>query len=248
MIKLENVSKVFKVKESRKQFVKIALNDISFVINDGETVGLVGANGSGKSTLLKVLSTLYQPSVGKVYIDGKDIFLNSDESKKKLGVLFGGDSGLYPNLTAYENIEYFGKLNGLSEQEIRHNIAHYSQFFSMEDYINRRVANFSRGMKQKVCFLRSIVHNPQIVILDEPSTGLDVAGIEEVAQFIKYHQDLKKTIIISSHNINEISRLCQKIIILKAGNLMYFGDLQPLISDKSFNEVYKLMGVSDENL
>jgi sodium transport system ATP-binding protein len=249
MIKFENVSKIFKVKEKRLEITKIALSNISLEIASGETVGLVGANGSGKSTLLKLLSTLYEPSIGRISIDDLDISTHSLECKKKLGVLFGGETGLYPSLTAKENIEYFGRLNGVNEALISQNMQYYSDFFNMGEYINRRVANFSRGMKQKVCFLRAVIHNPEIIVLDEPSTGLDVLGIEEVTSFIKYNQQQKHTIIISSHNMNEIYRNCEKIIILKQGTLAYYGDIKPLIKDTDkgiFSEIYHLMGIDNE--
>ena len=244
MIKFKDISKSFWVKEKKKKTIKHALANISFAINKGETVGLIGANGSGKSTLIKVLSSLYVPEQGEVLIDGVSALTNPQITKKAIGVLFGGDAGLYGNLTAYENIEYFGRLAGLDDQTIKKRSEQFLAFFNMDGYIKQRVANFSRGMRQKVCFLRAVIHNPKIIILDEPSTGLDVQGIQEVASFIKLNQRSNKTIIISSHNMNEISNLCQKIIILRGGQLAFFGDLGPLLTQgNGFTKIYELMGV-----
>ena len=114
----------------------------------------------------------------------------------------------------------------------------------MNEYMNRRVDGFSRGMKQKVCFLRSVIHNPEIVILDEPSTGLDVEGIQQVADFIKFNQNQNKTIIISSHNMNEIYELCNKVIVLKEGKLSYFGNLRDVVDEPgNFTKLFQYMGV-----
>lgn len=244
MIKIDNISKVFKIKERKKTNTKIALQDISANIEKGDTVGLIGKNGSGKSTLLKIISCLYKPTQGSIFINDLDISKNSNQTKKELGILFGGDAGLYNRLTAYENIEYFGQLNGMKKNDIDTNIKQYMKFFDLEDYINRRVDNFSRGMKQKTLFLRSVIHNPSLIILDEPSTGLDVQAINEVSQFIKFNQENKKTIIISSHNMNEIETLCNKVLILKDSKQVFFGDIKDVIPIKGdFTKLYELMGV-----
>ncbi|MGI6782361.1 MAG: ABC transporter ATP-binding protein [Acholeplasmataceae bacterium] len=249
MIKVENLTKKFDIKNKGKKDVKVALNEITFEIQKGSVVGLIGANGSGKSTLLKVISSLYQPSNGIVHVDGLDVTKHQDETKKKIGILFGGEAGLYGRLTAFENIKYFGELNGLELDEINQAIEEYETFFNMKDYMHRRVENFSRGMKQKVLFLRSVIHNPEIIILDEPSTGLDVAGINEVAEFIRFNKRNHKTIIISSHNMNEIASLCEDLIILRDGNLAYFGPISNLVTKQgNYDQLYELMGVKYERV
>jgi len=244
MIKIENITKEFLINNKKKKEIKVALKDISLEIKKGEIVGLIGQNGSGKSTLIKMIVGLYNPTFGNIKIDNEDISSKNSQSRKKIGVLYGGEAGLYNNLTTYENIQYFGMLNGLKEEEIYQNTQKYQELFNMSDYMERRVSNFSRGMKQKVNFLRSIIHNPEIIILDEPSTGLDVKGIMEVSNFIKYNQKLGKTIIISSHNMDEIADLCDKVIILNDGNLVYFGNLNDLLDSKlKYEKLYDLMGV-----
>lgn len=244
MIIIENLSKEFIVKKRKETTIKKALNDISLILEKGKTIGLIGANGSGKSTLIKTLVSLYHPTEGKVFIDGVNVHEEKDNLNDNIGVLYGGDAGLYERLTARENIAYFGELNGVHPEVVNTSINHYSYIFNMGEYIDRKVAKFSRGMRQKVCFVRSIIHDPDLIILDEPSTGLDVQGLKEVSDFIKYNQEKGKTIIISSHNMNEIVTLCDQVIILKDGSLSYFGDLTPLIKENNdISEIYNLMGV-----
>ena len=261
MIDVQNLKKSFLIKKKEDKFVdkiksiidfkkknyqlKTVLNDINFKIDSGDTLGLLGKNGSGKTTLIKILSTLYKKSSGSVKINGKEVYDNPLETKKKIGVLYGGDVGLYSKYTAYENIEYFAKLNGLSDSDIKERVDKLSKYFHMEDYINRNVDNFSRGMKQKVCFVRTVIHKPEILILDEPSTGLDVESIKLVEDFIKFAQEENKTIIISSHNMNEINNLCNKLLILEDGNQKYFGDIEKVVINKNYDKLFELMGVKN---
>jgi sodium transport system ATP-binding protein len=221
MIKVTNLKKEFSIKSESGKKKLLVLKDVSFVVQKGETIGLLGKNGAGKTTLIKILSTLINQTSGSVYIDGNEIFSNPPLTKSKIGVMYGGEASLYPRLTAYENIEYFGELNGVSKELVKQQIKLLSNFFEFDEYLNRRVVNFSRGMKQKVLFIRSIVHNPNIIILDEPSTGLDINGILEVENFVKYLKEQGKTIIISSHNLSEIENLTDRIIILDKGEIIY---------------------------
>lgn len=246
MINVIDLCKSFLIKEKRGKTQKIALNKINFSIKDGEVIGLVGKNGSGKSTLLKIMCGLYKPNSGSVSINNLDVSHNVNQIKQDMGVLFGGDAGLYKRLSARENIEYFAQLNGLKIDEIQQNLNKYVEFFNMENYIDRKIDNFSRGMKQKTCFIRSIIHNPSLIILDEPSTGLDVQAIEEVANFIKLNKKENKTIILSSHNMDEILKLCDKVIVLNSGNLTFFGPLSDVVKNNDLSQLYNYMEVSNE--
>lgn len=246
MINVIDLCKSFSIKEKRTKTQKIALNKINFSIKDGEVIGLVGKNGSGKSTLLKIMCGLYKPTSGSVSINNLDVSHNVNQIKQDMGVLFGGDAGLYKRLSARENIEYFAQLNGLKIDEIQQNLNKYVEFFNMENYIDRKIDNFSRGMKQKTCFIRSIIHNPSLIILDEPSTGLDVQAIEEVANFIKLNKKENKTIILSSHNMDEILKLCDKVIVLNSGNLTFFGPLSDVVKNNDLSQLYNYMEVSNE--
>lgn len=247
MIKVNNLSKVFKTSKFLfKTEIKTALNNINFEINEGETVALIGKNGSGKSTLLKVITGLYKPTTGDVFVNNINISKNPSESKKSMGILFGGDAGLYKRLTAKENILYFAQLNGAKLNDVTQNLDKLVSYFDMTDYIDRKVDNFSRGMKQKTCFLRTVVHDPTTIILDEPSTGLDVQAINEVANFIEMNKKQGKTIIISTHNMNEVVRLCQKVIILRDGLMVYYGKVSDVVQGSDFSKLFNYMGVNDE--
>ncbi|MGN1048004.1 MAG: ATP-binding cassette domain-containing protein, partial [Eubacteriales bacterium] len=145
---------------------------------------------------------------------------------KKIGLMLGGDASLFSHLTAYENIEYFAKLNGSSAP--KRMIEEITERLGMRDYINKPVDGFSRGMRQKVIFASSTIHNPEIILLDEPSTGLDIFAINEVHDLIKTYKKEGKTIIISSHNMDEVKKLADKVIIMNKGSVMQYDELEKL--------------------
>ena len=243
-IQVSNLSKVFTSIKKFKRITKTALDNVSFSIAKGKTYGLIGKNGCGKTTLLKILCGLYKPTSGTAKINDKDIYLSKDLLKNKIGVLFGGESNLYIHFTAFENIQYFGRLYGMNDDLIKSRIQFLSKYFEMDSYINLNVANFSRGMKQKVALVRSIIHDPEIILLDEPSTGLDIQAINQVANFIMYNKEKEKTLIISSHNMDEISKLCDSLLILKDGKLVDSFDSTSIIQKEK--ELFDLMGVSND--
>lgn len=243
-IQVSKLSKVFISHKKFKKITKTALDDVSFDVVEGKTYGLIGKNGSGKTTLLKILCGLYNPTCGTAKINGKDIYSSKDLLKNKIGVLFGGESNLYIHFTAYENIQYFGRLYGMNDDLIKKRIEVLSKYFEMDNYINLNVANFSRGMKQKVGLVRSIIHDPEILILDEPSTGLDIQAIKQVENFITYNKEKGKTLIISSHNMDEISKLCDCLLILNDGKLVKSVDDVSIINSEK--ELFDLMGVNNE--
>ena len=165
MIKILGVSKKFKD--------KLALDNVSFDVNDGEIVGLLGENGAGKSTLLRIVSTMLIPSGGSVEVNGFDILKNPDKVRKHIGILFGSEVGLYERLTARENLDYFASLNGMNDEARKKRVDYLIDKFSFGDYSEKRVLNFSKGMKQKVAIARSVIHDPDSMLFDEPDSGLD---------------------------------------------------------------------------
>lgn len=243
MIKVTNLTKSFTTIKLFKKQIKEVLNDLSFNISDNDVVGLIGQNGCGKTTLIRLISTLYKPTSGTILVNDFDTVKNDLEVRKQIGVLLGSDTSLYNGLTAYENIKYFARLNGVSEEISDKRIKEYSSFFNMDSYINQVVDNFSRGMIQKCSFIRAIIHDPKILILDEPSTGLDVLGIEQVKAFIKFNKEEKKTIIISSHNLDEVSSLCNKVLALKDGKISYYGNLDDSLKENDYLKLKELMGI-----
>lgn len=220
MIEVNNLSKSFKD-------IK-AVDNISFSVKSGEIVGLLGENGAGKTTTLRMLATMLKPTGGTAKINGYDILTEDSKVRSQIGILFGGEVGLYDRLTARENIKYFAMLNGLSKEEANKNIESLAKALEMEEYIDRRVGKFSRGMKQKVAIARSIVHNPKVMLFDEPTMGLDVTAARIVQNFIFKCKEENKSIIFSSHSMMEVEKLCDRVIIINKGKIVGSGSITEL--------------------
>jgi len=220
MVKVEGLSKKFGKVE--------AVKDISFEINVGEVFGLLGENGAGKTTTLRMLATMLKPTVGKVHFAGIDAVKRPHEVRSRIGILFGGETGLYDRLTAYENIFYFGELNGMRKDMIDQRIREISKTLGMTDYLGRRAAKLSKGMKQKVAFARSIIHDPEVMLFDEPTSGLDVSASRDVHDFILNCKENGKTILFSSHTMTEVEKLCDRIGIIHKGKIVDTGTVEEL--------------------
>lgn len=227
---------MLKVIKLTKSFGDVtAVNDVSFSVGKGEVFGLLGENGAGKTTTLRLLATMLKPTSGTAILGEFDLIQDSDKVRSSVGILFGGESGLYDRLTAAENIAYFGELNNMDSSVLKDRIKHLTKAFGMEEYINRKVGKFSKGMKQKVAFARSIVHNPDIMFFDEPTSGLDVSAIRNVHEFIRNCREEGKTIILSSHTMSEVEKLCDKIGIIHKGSLVVTGTIDELIEKYNRN-------------
>ncbi len=224
---------MIEVKGLYKKYSKkvLAVKDLSFTVKEGEVVGLLGENGAGKTTTLRILSTMLKPTKGTATIDGFDTVKDGEKVRSSIGVLFGGDVALYDRLTARENIEYFGYLYDMSKDEIDKRIKYLSDYFQFSDYLDKKASELSRGMKQKISIARAIVHNPKIILLDEPTTGLDVVARRILYDLIIEWSKEGKTILFSSHSINEIERLCKRVIIINKGELIEEGN-ETYLKDK----------------
>jgi sodium transport system ATP-binding protein len=220
MIRLENLDKQFKT-------VK-AVDGLTLEVSKGEVFGLLGENGAGKTTTLRLLATMLKPTGGTAIINGEDLVENSDKVRESIGILFGGETGLYDRLSARENIAYFGQLNGMEKEALNARIDDLCKRLGMEEYMDRRAGKFSKGMKQKVAIARSIVHNPPIMLFDEPTSGLDVTAIRVVQEFIKELKNEGKTIIFSSHSMAEVEKLCDRVGVINKGKLVAIGTLEEL--------------------
>jgi sodium transport system ATP-binding protein len=243
MLKIESITKKF------SKFT--ALDNISFEVKEGEIFGLLGENGAGKTTMLRILSTIMSPNDGTAKILNYDILKDSEKVRSCIGILFGGETGLYDRLTARENISYFAELNDMPKENINSRIDELVKIFDMGEYIDKKVAGFSKGMKQKVSFARAIVHNPKVILLDEPTSGLDVTAIIEVHNFILNCKKEGKTIVFSSHTMSEVEELCDRIAIIHKGKIMDVGTQEELKNKYKLNtitEVFtKLVGDVNEN-
>lgn len=232
---------MIEVKNLTKKFKEVtAVNDMSFTVREGEIVGLLGENGAGKTTTLRMIATMIKPTDGYAEVNGHNIISEPYKVRGEIGILFGGEVGLYDRLTAKENIRYFGELNGMNKSEIEERIVKLSEMLDMDEYINRRVGKFSRGMKQKVAIARSIVHNPKVMLFDEPSTGLDVTSSKIVQDFILKCKEQGKAIIFSSHSMKEVERLCDRVVIITKGKLVEDSTLDGLKSKYNDDDLERI--------
>jgi sodium transport system ATP-binding protein len=220
MIEVQGLSKAFgKIK---------AVQNISFSAANGQITGLLGPNGAGKSTTLRMLYTLLKPDSGTAHIDNLNITLSPIEVQKHIGVLSDAQ-GLYARLTARENIRYFGHLHGLDGMELERQMDNLVALLDMEAIAERRVEGFSTGERLKVAIARALVHDPQNVLLDEPTNGLDVKSTRAMRQFIRNLRDAGKCILFTSHIMQEVAALCDQIIIISGGIIAAQGTSDELL-------------------
>jgi sodium transport system ATP-binding protein len=212
LLKLNNVSKKFKKSK--------VVDSLSFSVDKGEIVGLLGENGAGKTTTLRMISTMLEITEGEIKVNEIDVKSNPEKVRKEIGILFGGDVGLYDRLSGRENIRYFANLYGMNKKEADDRINALARSFSMEEYIDKPVGKYSRGMKQKISIARSIVHNPSVMLFDEPTTGLDVSAARIVQDFILQCKAENKIILFSSHSMKEVEKLCDRVVIINKGKLI----------------------------
>lgn len=218
MIEVKDLSKSFKNVE--------AVKGVSFDVQNGEIVGLLGENGAGKTTTLRVLATMLRPTSGTAFVNGFNIKDKAKDVRREIGILFGGETGLYDRLTGRENIKYFAELNGMSSQDMDRSIENLIEKFQMGEYIDRRVGKFSTGMKQRVAIARSIVHEPGVMLFDEPTAGLDVSATKIIHDFILNCKNEGKAIIFSSHSMQEVEKLSDRIIIIHKGSIVDHGTIE----------------------
>lgn len=229
LIKVENITKQFGTFK--------AVKDVSFEVEKGEIFGLLGENGAGKTTTLRMLATMLKPTNGTASMAGFDTISEPEKVRANIGILFGGETGLYDRLTCEENIAYFGELNDMSKDKIKERIKVLAKTFGMEEYINKRAGKLSKGMKQKVAFARSIIHDPEIMLFDEPTSGLDVSAMRDVHEFIRSCKKEGKTILFSSHTMSEVEKLCDRIAIIHKGELVEKGNIEELKKKYSCNDL-----------
>jgi sodium transport system ATP-binding protein len=199
-----------------------AVQGVSFAARDGEITGLLGPNGAGKTTTLRMLYTLMSPDSGSVKVDGLDATRDAEAVRRRLGVLPDA-RGVYKRLTARENIAYFGRLHGMSDADIAKRTAELSAALGMEDVLDRRSEGFSQGQRTKTAIARALVHDPRNVILDEPTNGLDVMTTRGLREFLRQLRSEGRCVIFSSHIMQEVTALCDRIVVIANGRVMAAG-------------------------
>lgn len=207
------------VRHLHKSFGDVkAVDGVSFDADDSRITGLLGPNGAGKSTTLRILYTVLRPDAGEATIDGIDVVADSLAARSRIGTL-PHSPGLYPHLTARENIAYYAKLYGLSSDEIDECVEKVVAQLDIAQFADRRTKGFSQGQRTKVALARALVNEPQNVILDEPSNGLDVMATRALRELIRRLKDMGKCILFSSHVMQEVAQLCDQIVIIAAGKV-----------------------------
>ena len=219
---------MIEVLDLHKAFGKVqAVDGVSFRANDGQITGLLGPNGAGKTTSLRMLYTLLRPDRGQVLVDGVDAAKDPEAVRRRLGVL-PDSRGLYKRLTSRENIRYFGRLHGLDDATIAARTQALVQALGMEEIIDRRTEGFSQGQRVKTAIARALVHDPRNVILDEPTNGLDVMATRAMRRFLLQQKDEGRCVLFSSHIMQEVAALCDRIVIVAHGRVVAEGTADEL--------------------
>jgi len=224
LIEVEGVAKAF----GRRGEVH-AVDGVAFTAPDGEITGLLGPNGAGKTTLLRVLATLMVPDRGNATIDGLDVVRDRYAVRRRIGVLSDA-RGLYPRLTARENIRYYGALQGLSGESLDARVEELVHALGIDDIADRRAHGFSQGERMKVAIARALVHDPQTILLDEPTNGLDIMSTRALRELLRELEAQGKCLLFSSHVMQEVSALCRRIVILGRGKVVAVGTSDSLVA------------------
>jgi sodium transport system ATP-binding protein len=223
MIEVEDLQKTF----TTKQGVVRAVDGVSFTAKDGEITGLLGPNGAGKTTTLRMLYTLMRPERGRMTVDGIDVARDPDGVRRRLAVLPDA-RGVYKRLTARENIAYFGRLHGLDDATIAARTERLAQALDMAEFLERQTEGFSQGQRTKTAIARALVHDPRNVILDEPTNGLDVMTTRSMRGFLQQLRREGRCVLFSSHIMQEVAALCDRIVVIAHGRVVAQGTPQEL--------------------
>lgn len=237
-ISVSELSRVYVTKRSGGQTVRrTALDELTLSINQGELFGLLGPNGAGKTTLIKILSTMLLPSSGTARLLGYDVVKQAHEVRKKIGVVLGGERGLYYRLTAREILTYWAAIYGLSSRHAQNRIDELLVLVGLSDRTNDRVETLSRGMKQRLHLARGLIGSPQVLFLDEPTSGLDPTASDAFHNVIKSLQSAGVTILLTTHDMREAESLCDRVAFINDGHIILIDTPQALVRLSSNLEV-----------
>ncbi|MER7583822.1 ABC transporter ATP-binding protein [Kitasatospora sp. NPDC097691] len=206
--------------KSRKAGLHTALDGVTFRIPEGAVVGLLGPNGAGKTTTVKILTTLLEPTSGRAHVLGHDVTTDRRAVQRLVGASFGGDSGLYTRLTARDNLRFFGTMYGLSGRELDARVDGLLEQVGLLDRRADRVETFSWGMRQRLHIARALVHDPRVVILDEPSSGLDPQSVRGLRDLVRTLRGNGRTLLLTTHDLAEAEELCDSVLILDGGRIV----------------------------
>jgi sodium transport system ATP-binding protein len=242
---------MIEVKNLHKSFGDvIALQGVTFTAPDGRITGLLGPNGAGKTTTLRIIYTVLKPDRGTAIVDGYDTGCAAREVQQRIGAL-PDSHGLYPRLTTRENIRYYGRLQGLKGAALEKSINALIKMLDMQEIADRRTEGFSHGERLKVAIARALVHSPQNVLLDEPTTGLDVMSTRNMRTFIRRLRGEGKTVLFSSHVMQEVSALCDHIVVIALGKIVASGtpdELRQTTGQANLEDAFVTVIGSEEGL
>ena len=217
-----------------------AVDHVSFEVGNGEVFGLLGPNGAGKTTTMRLLSTLLKPTSGTATVAGHDLLREPQKVRASIGVL-PEDTGLYDRLTPREHLLYYGRLHRMPEDVLRKRGDELLDIMELKDRANTKVGDFSKGMKQKVALLRAFIHDPPVLLLDEPTAGLDVMSARSIQGFVERFRKEGKAIMISTHNMTEAQKLCDRLAIIDHARIVAVGtvaELQKKTSQKDLENIF----------
>jgi len=237
MIEARHLTKHF---HDKKRGLIPAVEDVSFTCRPGQIYGLLGANGAGKTTTLRMLATLLQPTSGTAAVGGHDVIRDPVSVRAHVGFL-AASTALYGRLTAREMIAYFGSLHGMSEDAIAARVRQLADELDLHEFLDRRCDKFSTGMKQKTSIARTLVHDPAVMIFDEPTLGLDVMTARAIVRFVRQCRERGRTVIYSTHVMSEVEKLCDVVGIIHAGRLVAEGtlpELQARYGERDMEEIF----------
>ena len=199
-----------------------AVDGVEFTVADGAITGLLGPNGAGKTTTLRILATLLRPDAGTARVDGFDVERQALDVRGRIGVVPDA-RGLYPRLTARENVRYYGRLHGFDGSRLEQAIERLITLLGMEDIADRRAHGFSTGQRVKVAIARALIHDPPNVLLDEPTSGLDIMATRAMREAIRRLRDDGKCVLLSTHIMQEVSALCDRVVVIASGRVVADG-------------------------
>ena len=229
---------MLEVKSLVKKFDKnIAVNNISFNVTEGRIFGLLGRNGAGKSTIFRIILNIFKPDSGEILYNGKKI---SHKITDKIGYL-PEEGSLIPSYTVMEQFIYYGILKSMSEDEVKKQAIYWLERFNILDYANIKIKELSKGNRQKIQFIVAVLHNPELLILDEPFSGLDPVSVEEFKKMVIEQKEKGKVIIFSSHRMEHVEQLCDDILLIDKGREILKGDLHEIkakYGNKELNEIF----------
>jgi ABC-2 type transport system ATP-binding protein len=225
-----------------------AVRGVSFAIEPGELFGLLGPNGAGKTTTIKMLITLLLPTSGSARVLGLDVVKHPREVRKRIGYVFGGERGVYERLSGYDNLRYFAELYGVPPREQKQRIEDLLEMVGLKGREHERAEGYSRGMKQRLHVARGLLHDPEVIFLDEPTIGLDPVGARDVRSTIASLTAAGKTVLLTTHYMFEADALCDRIAVISQGSIVAEGtpaDLKRGVADGTVVEV-EVFGVGDK--